>query len=143
MTGSRVLALDLGEKRIGIAISDPDGIIATPFGVIQHVSRKIDSALVLQFAEENGVNTIVIGQALGESGEETRQSRHAQRFMNSLIEESNIKITLWDESYSTKSARLARAAMGVNQKNRRGHLDDLAATVILQSYLEAQHELEN
>ena len=141
MTGSRVLALDLGEKRIGIAISDPSKTIATPFGVITHVSRKIDAALVLQIAEENSVDTIVIGQALGENGEETRQSRHAQRFMKGLSEESNIKITLWDESYSTNTARMTRVAMGVNQKNKRGHLDDLAATIILQSYLEVLHEL--
>jgi putative Holliday junction resolvase len=143
MTGSRVLALDLGEKRIGIAISDLSKTIATPFGVITHVSRKIDVALVLQIAEEKNVDTIVIGQALGENDEETRQSRHAQRFMKALSEESNMKITLWDESYSTNTARMTRVAMGVNQKKRRGHFDDLAATIILQSYLEVLNELEN
>ncbi len=143
MTGSRVLALDLGEKRIGIALSDPGRIIATPYGVIPHVSRKIDIAMVLQIADENCVNTIVIGQALGENGEETRQSRHAQRFMKALCEESNLTINLWDESFSTKTAQRSRVAMGVNQKNRRGHFDDLAATIILQSYLEAHRELEN
>jgi len=143
MTNSRILALDLGEKRIGIAISDPDKIIATPYGVIKHASRKIDAAMVLQIAEENSVNTIVIGQALGENGEETRQSRHAQRFMETLNEESNITIALWDESNSTKTAQMTRVVMGVNQKSRRGHLDDLAATIILQSYLEAHRELEN
>jgi putative Holliday junction resolvase len=143
MTNRCVLALDLGEKRIGIAISDPDKIIAAPYGVIKHISRKIDAAMVLQIADDNSVNTIVIGQALGENGEETRQSRHAQRFMNALSEESNLTIALWDESYSTKTARMTRVTMGVNQKNRRGHLDDLAATIILQSYLEAHRELEN
>lgn len=143
MTDGRVLALDLGEKRIGIAISDPGGIIATPYDVIKHVSRKIDIALILQLARENNVKTIVIGEARGENGEETRQSRHAQIFMEALHEESQLAITLWDESYSTKTAQLTRAAMGVTRKNRRGHLDDLAATIILQSYLDAQRELEN
>jgi len=143
MTSSRVLALDLGEKRIGIAISDPGRIIATPYGVITHVSRKIDTSMVLQIAEENNVNAIVIGQALGENGEETRQSRHAQRFMRALSEESNLTITLWDESFSTKTAQMTRVAMGVSQKKRRGHLDNVAATIILQSYLEAHRDLEN
>jgi len=143
MTMGRVLALDLGEKRIGISISDPGGIIATPFGVIQHVSKRIDAALILQIASENEVNTIVIGEALGENGEETRQSRHAQLFMKALSEESKLEMTLWDESYSTRIAQLTRAAMRVTRKNRRGHLDDLAATIILQSYLDAQREPEN
>lgn len=143
MNDGRVLAIDLGEKRIGIAISDPSRIIATPFGVIKHVSRRIDAALILQIAGENDVNTIVIGEALGEQSEETRQSRHAQLFMKALGEESQLAITLWDESYSTKTAQITRAAMGVTLKNRRGHLDDLAATIILQSYLDAQRESEN
>ena len=143
MTESRVLALDLGEKRIGVAISDPGGIIASPYDVINHVSRKIDIALVLQIASENKVKTIVIGEARGENGEETRQSRHAQLFLKALHEESRLAITLWDESYSTKTAQLTRAAMGVTRKKRRGHIDDLAATIILQSYLDAQRELEN
>jgi len=143
MSGSRVLALDLGEKRIGIALSDPGGIIATPFGVIKHVSRKIDIALILQIAFENDVKTIVIGEARGQDGEETRQSRHAQLFMKALAEESQLVITLWDESYSTKTAQMTRAAMGVTRKNQRGHLDDLAATIILQSYLDVQRESEN
>ncbi len=143
MNNGRVLALDLGEKRIGIAISDPGGIIATPYDVIKHVSRRIDIALILQIASENDVNTIVIGEARGEDGEETRQSRHAQLFMKVLSDESQHLITLWDESYSTRTARMTRAAMGVTRKNRRGHLDDLAATIILQSYLDAQRELKN
>ena len=142
MTSSRVLALDLGEKRIGIAISDPNRIIATPYGVITHVSRRIDAAQILQIAVENGVDTIVVGQALGEDGEETRQSRHSQQFMKALSEDSKLVIVVWDESYSTKTARKTRVAMGVTRKNRRGHLDDLAATIILQSYLDAQ-ALEN
>ncbi len=143
MTSGRVLALDLGEKRIGIAISDPDGVIASPYGVIRHVSRRIDAAWILQIASENEVNTIVIGEALDENGEETRQSRHAQLFRKALAEESQFAIFLWDESYSTRTAQLSRAAMGVTRKNRRGHLDDLAATIILQTYLDAQREQEN
>src|SRR5512133_3329565 len=136
MTDGRVLALDLGEKRIGLALSDPNGIIASPYDVIKHVSKRIDTALVLQIAYENDVNTIVIGDARGENGEETRQSRHAQLFMKALAEESKLSITLWDESYSTRSAQLTRVAMRVTRKKRRGHLDDLAATIILQSYLD-------
>jgi putative Holliday junction resolvase len=63
--------------------------------------------------------------------------------MRALSEESNLTITLWDESFSTKTAQMTRVAMGVSQKKRRGHLDNVAATIILQSYLEAHRDLEN
>jgi putative holliday junction resolvase len=134
----RVLAVDPGEKRIGLAISDPTGTIANPLRVIKHVARPVDAAAVAQIAEEQGAGLIVVGQALDDEGLPTLQSRRAERLARAIREKTSLPVELWDESGSTQAAIAARIAMGVSRKKRRGHLDDLAAAVILQSYLDSR-----
>jgi putative pre-16S rRNA nuclease len=134
----RILAVDPGEKRIGIAVSDPTATIANPLTVIQHVSRALDAATIAQMARDNQAALIVVGQALDDDGSPTPQSRRATRLAAAVRSQTDLPVVLWDESGSTQAARAARLAMGVSRRKRRGHLDDLAATVILQSYLDAQ-----
>ena len=134
----RVIAVDPGEARLGLALSDPTGTIANPLTVIRHVSRAADAANIAQLAKEHEAGCIVIGEALDDEGQPTPQSRHAERLAEAVRAQTEIPIVLWDESGSTQAARSARIAMGVSRRKRRGHLDDLAATVILQSYLDAQ-----
>jgi putative Holliday junction resolvase len=134
----RILAVDHGEKRIGLAISDSTGTIANPLKVIQHVSRVIDAAQVAGIAGENQVELIVIGQSFDEEGQPNLAGRRAARFGEALKTQTQIPILMWDESFSTQSARAARLEMGVSRKKRAGHLDELAATIILQSYLETK-----
>jgi putative holliday junction resolvase len=134
----RVLAVDLGEKRLGLAISDPTGTIANPLGVITHVGRLADAAMVADKARELGAVSIVVGQALDSEGNIGPAARHAGRFAETLQGQTDLPVLLWDESGSTQAARQARIAMGVRRDKRRGHLDDLAATVILQTFLDAQ-----
>jgi putative Holliday junction resolvase len=133
----RILAVDPGEKRLGIAISDPTGTIANPLAVIAHVARLVDAAAVAQLAQEQGAGMVVIGQALDDEGSPTPQSKRAVRFAQALRLQTPLPIEFWDESGSTQAAREARISMRVPRQKRRGHLDDLAATVILQSYLDA------
>ncbi len=136
----RVLAVDPGEKRLGIAISDPTGTIANPLTVLRHVARAIDAAAIADLARQHEAGLIVIGQALDDDGQATPQSRRAARLAEAVQLQSDLPIALWDESGSTQAARQARIAMGVRRSQRRGHLDDLAATVILQSYLDAHQD---
>jgi len=133
----RILAVDHGEKRIGLAISDPTGTIANPLTVVKHVSRAIDATQVATIASEHEAGLIVIGQSFDEDGQPNLAGRRAARFAEALQSQTNIPIQMWDESFSTQKARAARIQMGVSRKQRAGHLDDIAATVILQSYLEA------
>ncbi len=133
----RILAVDPGEKRLGIAISDPTGTIANPLAVIHHVALLVDAATIAQFAQDQQAGLIVIGQALNDEGLPTLQSRRADRFAQAVRLQTSLQVELWDESGTTKSAREALISMGVSRKKRRGHLDDLAATVLLQSYLDA------
>ena len=136
----RILAIDPGEKHLGVALSDPSGTIASPLTVLTHVRRAIDAATIAQLAEEHQAGLIVVGQALDDEGLPTLQSRRAARLAEAIREQTKLPVELWDESGSTQAARQARVAMGVSRRLRRGHLDDLAATVILQSYLDANQE---
>ena len=133
----RILAVDHGEKNIGLALSDPTGTIVSPFKVIKHVSRLMDAAQVASLASENEAGLIVIGQSFDEEGNPNLAGRRAARFSEALKEQTQIPVILWDESFSTQEARATRIEMGVSRKQRAGHLDELAAVMILRSYLDA------
>ena len=140
LTTMRVLAVDHGEKRIGLALSDPTGTIASPLKVIHHVSRVIDAAQVADIAAQNEVGLIVVGQSYDEDGNPNPAGRRAGRFADELRNQTNVPIIMWDESNSTQIARAARIELGVSRKKRTGHQDEFAAVVILQSYLEAKRD---
>ena len=133
----KTLAVDPGSKRIGIAISDETGAIANPLTVLDHVSRPLDAAGVADLAVRHGAALIVVGQSFDESGQPNLAGRSSARFAEALRTQTSIPIVLWDESLTTQDARSARVQMGASRKNRTGHLDALAATVLLQSYLDA------
>lgn len=133
----RILAVDHGEKRIGLALSDPTATIASPLKVIEHVSRVMDAAQIANLAQENEVGLIVIGQSFDEEGNPNLAGRRAAKFAEALKQQTSIPVVLWDESFSTQDARLTRIELGVSRKKRSGHHDSLAAVVILQSYLES------
>ncbi|MEZ0396888.1 MAG: Holliday junction resolvase RuvX [Anaerolineales bacterium] len=133
----RVLAVDPGSKRIGLAISDPTGTVANPLTVLTHVARAEDAAAVAAIARQQEAGLIVVGQSLDEDGQPTFEGRRAARFAEALRAQTSLPVVLWDEAFSTQDARAARLALGVRRSRRRGHLDDLAAAVLLQSYLDA------
>ena len=137
----RILAIDPGDKRIGVALSDPTETIASPLTVVAHVSRQIDAATIAQLAQENQARLIIVGQSLDLNGKPTPQGRKAARLAEAIRTQTSLPIELWDESGSTQAAQAARVAMGVRRSKRRGHMDDLAATYILQTYLDAQSNL--
>ncbi len=136
----RILAVDHGEKRLGIAISDESGTLARPLTVIRHTSRDADVAQVLALAREHEVGLIVVGISLDDEGRPNLAGRRALNFARALQAQAEIPVRLWDEAFSTQEARAARLAAGVRQKKRRGHLDEWAATMILQSYLERYND---
>lgn len=138
----RILAVDHGEKRIGLAISDPTATIASPLRVIKHTSRLMDAAQVANLAFENGAALIVVGQSFDEEGRPNLAGRRAARFAEALKQQTHIPVVLWDESFSTQDARAARIEMGATRRQRAGHMDELAAVMILRSYLEANRPAE-
>ena len=130
----RILGVDPGRRNIGTALSDPTGTLATPLTIIQHSSRNIDAASIVALATENEVGLIVIGQALNPNGEPTVSGRSAKRLAAVIHRITEIPVVLWDESFSTKEAQSIKRKR--ERTKRGGHLDDLAAAIILQSYLD-------
>jgi len=138
----RILSVDHGEKRIGLALTDSTGTIAGLLKVIEHVSRVVDAAQVADIAAQNEVGLIVVGQSFDEEGKPNLAGRRAGRFAEELKNQTNIQIEMWDESFSTQEARAARVGLGVSRKKRAGHQDAFAAVMILQSYLESRRGLD-
>lgn len=134
----RILAVDPGSKNIGLALSDPTGTIANPLTIVKHVSRSEDAARIIHLAVEHQAELIIVGQALDDEGIPNFEGRKAARLAAALRAQTDLQVILWDESFSTLTAQSARRELGAPKRKRRGHIDDLAATVILQSYLNAQ-----
>lgn len=142
----RILAVDPGEKRLGIAISDPTGVIANPLTVIKHTARLLDAAAVAALAVEHGAGKIIVGHTLDSENQPTPQGRSAARLAEAIRSQSELPVEMWDESGSTQAALQAHIAIGGSRRSRQqrghGHLDDLAATYILQTYLDAQADAQ-
>lgn len=136
----KVLAVDPGEKRLGVAISDPTGTLSRPLCVIQHQSRSKNAQKIATLAQEEAVELIVIGQALDSEGAVGAQARKSQRLADAIQAETQIPVKLWDESGTTQAAVQSRIAMGVSRKKRRGHLDDVAASILLQDFLNYRND---
>ena len=139
---ARILAVDPGEKRLGIALSDPTGTIANPLTVIEHVSRMVNAAAIAALAHENQAERIIVGQNIDDDGKPTAFGRSAARLAEALRLQTDLPVVLWDEAGSTRAARQAHIKMGGSRRSRQkrghSHLDDLSATYILQTYLDAQ-----
>ena len=134
----RILAVDPGSKNLGIALSDPTSTIASPLTVLKHVSRPANAAAIIALAEQHGAELIIVGQSIGQDAQPTFEGRRSARLAAEIQAQTDLEVVLWDEGYSTASAREAQLALGTPRRKRQGHLDDLAATVILQSFLDGQ-----
>ena len=132
----RILGIDPGEKNIGIAISDPTGTLARPLSVIAHTQRRKDAEKILELAQAEEAEKIVIGQATDLDGKPNFSGRKAARLAAEIRSLSDLPVELWDESFSTQQARQGKIKSGASRSRRKGHLDDTAAAVILQSYLD-------
>jgi putative Holliday junction resolvase len=138
----RILAVDPGEKRLGVAVSDPTQTIASPWCVIEHQNRKENARAILVLAAEQSAVLILIGQPLDWDGSLNPQANQSLRLVEEIQALSEIPVLLWDEYGSTQKARDSRRQMNVTRKSRAGHLDQVAAAVILQTYLDHQIDQE-
>lgn len=134
----RVLAVDPGSKNLGIALSDPTCTIASPLMILKHISKAENAAAIIRLAKKHDAGTIIIGQSIDQDGQPTFEGRRAARLAAEIQTQSDIKVVLWDEDFSTVSAHQAQIALGSPRSKRQADIDDLAATVILQSFLDNQ-----
>jgi putative Holliday junction resolvase len=128
------MALDVGERRIGVAVSDPTGTLATPLTVIQRRSKAEDFAAVARLVAKLEIKRVVVGLPLSLSGEVGPQARRVTRYAQALAQTLDVPVALYDERYSTA---IADELLAESRRKRPVPIDAAAAAVILQDYLEA------
>jgi putative Holliday junction resolvase len=129
-----ILGLDVGEKRIGVALAD--GLLAIPLTVIDRAGEGADLERVLALAEEHGVKRIVVGLPRSLDGSIGKQAERVLSFSSALSESTDVPVDTWDERLSTVSAERLLLDAGVKREKRRARRDAMAAAIILQSYLD-------
>ena len=132
----RILGIDVGTVRIGISLSDPLGMIAQPLEVIQ-AKNQSPYPRIVELIEEYDVTKVVIGNPLQLNGESGLASQNVASFVTALEGHISVPIELWDERLSTAQAERAMITAGTRRKKRRQSIDKIAASLILQSYLDA------
>jgi putative holliday junction resolvase len=139
--GGRVLGVDLGEVRVGLALSDPTGVVANAFDTLD-VRRAPDAGAVaraiVEAAREYDVTTVVIGLPRALSGREGRPAQHAREVARLVEELAGMDVELWDERFTTVEAERALIDGGTRRRERRTVVDRVAATLLLQTYLDAR-----
>jgi putative Holliday junction resolvase len=133
----RILGVDPGEKKIGLALSDPTGLIARPLTTFAHTSRDAAAARIAALAAEHQAEMILIGHALDASGEPGPQARRAERLAEAVRQHTALPVNLHDESYSTQAAHAVMLTTGKKRRARRAQVHTVAAAALLQSYLDA------
>jgi putative Holliday junction resolvase len=133
----RVVGLDLGERRVGVAVSDSAGLVAVPHAVVERTGDPAtDRDAVAAVVRELGAERVVVGLPLSLDGSYGPAARRAERDVAALGEVLTVPIELADERLSTVTAHRSLAAAGVKSRARRRVVDELAATVVLQAWLE-------
>jgi putative Holliday junction resolvase len=132
----RVLGLDLGDARIGVAISDDDRRLAVPLGTVR-TGAPADVKAIAELVGDNDVTLVVVGHPLNMSGEAGERAHHAERFADALRGFLHVPVVLHDERLSSVEADRALREAGASGRERRRTVDRSAATVILQSWLDA------
>lgn len=131
------MALDLGKKRIGLALSDPLGITAQGLPTLQRTNIREDMAALTALSEKHEVKLLLMGHPLHMSGRESRQSEYTREFGERLAKETGLELRYWDERLTSVEAERVLKASGISIEKRARAVDQLAAQILLQSFLEA------
>ena len=130
------MAIDYGEKRIGLAISDPTRMIASPHGhILRRAGKRPPIAEIIRRAETAEVTGFVMGLPLDDQGEETERSTETRRIASELTKRTGLPVRLVDERFTTAAALRTVREMDGSTRGRKGDVDALAATVLLQHAL--------
>lgn len=135
--GGRILAIDYGKRRIGLAISDPTGTIATGIGTLEVTSDEDALARITAGHAEWGYRSIIVGLPVKESGREGPMAEAVRAFAIHLQERTKVEVKLVDERYTSREAERIFHQTGKKLKGRKGDIDRLAAEVLLRGYLDA------
>jgi putative Holliday junction resolvase len=138
----RLLGLDIGDKRIGMAVSDEIGITAQPLGTLTRSRLETDIATLIRTARENEVAAIVAGMPVKLDGSPSPQTRKVESFVAELRKHSDVPVHTWDERFTTTSAEASLIEANMRRKSRRAVIDTVAAQIMLQHYLDCNPPAE-
>lgn len=131
----KYLGVDFGEKRIGLAVSDPDGKLAMPHSVVTVEGAHAQVDRVFEVARECGVDAVVVGRPLSASGQPGPAAKKVDRFAGRLSSKA-VRVVLWDERFTTHGARQALESQDMTARDQRKVIDQVAASILLQTYLD-------
>ncbi|MFZ0934104.1 MAG: Holliday junction resolvase RuvX [Bryobacteraceae bacterium] len=134
---SRILALDLGKRRIGLAISDPLGITAQGLPNLERANKRSDLDALERLARDREVGLFLMGNPVNMAGNEGRQSAWVREFAGALERRTGVPVKLWDERLTTVEAGRVLRASGISIQKRAAAVDRLSAVILLQSYLDS------
>jgi putative Holliday junction resolvase len=134
---TRLLGIDYGTKRVGLAVSDADRKIASPLTTYERGDREADASFFLRLIETEEIGQLVVGLPIHLSGDESAKSTEARAFGKWLHEVTGLPVAFADERFSTVEAESALWDAGLTHKKRKARRDRLAAQILLQTYIEA------
>lgn len=138
---ARALGIDYGEKRVGLAISDPSGTVATPLRVVPFTNRDAVVREIVQCARDYDADRLVVGLPLAMDGSIGPAAEKTRAFAETLKDAAQISVICWDERFTTLTAQQALIEGGTRRAKRKEVVDKLAAQILLQHYLDAQSGL--
>ncbi|HYP07983.1 MAG TPA: Holliday junction resolvase RuvX [Bryobacteraceae bacterium] len=133
----RILALDVGKRRIGLAISDPLGITAQGLDTLERTTIREDLHRLATLAVDRAVSLLLIGDPLHMSGHQSRQAQYIRDFADRLSQTTSIPVQFWDERLTTVQAQRVLKESGISIEKRARAVDRLAAVILLESYLDS------
>ena len=134
---TRVLALDLGKKRIGLALSDELGITAQGLETMERTGRREDVEVLRKLAVQKGVGMILMGDPVHMSGQPSRQGEYTREFARELEYKTGLPVKFWDERWTSKEAERVLRGSGIAHGDRKPAIDRLSAVILLQSFLDS------
>ena len=137
-TSGRILGLDVGARRIGVAVSDPLGLTAQGLETIQRRNRRYDSGELQKVVSAHEIREIVVGNPLRMSGESGTQAEKMEAFAAQLRQTFAMPVHLWDKRLTTAEAHRLLDETGIRDSRRKEVIDKMAAVLILQSFLDAR-----
>jgi putative holliday junction resolvase len=135
---SRILALDVGNRRIGLAVSDELGITAQGLRTLERTSKRRDLETLRKIARKYAVGEVVIGKPVHMSGDASRQSEKLEKFARELEQALELPIHFYDERLTSWEAHEMLDREGLSREEKKGKVDQIASTLILQGYLESK-----
>ena len=132
----RSMGLDIGDRRIGVALSDSGGILASPLTIIDRRYDKLDIGAVIEIIREYEVGKIVVGLPLSMDGSIGKQALKTKAFIQELTNQTDVQVEYRDERLTTVSAKRLKREAGIKKTGKKTRYDAMAAAIILQDYLD-------